>query len=195
MQDGRRYLLTDTVGFIRRLPHQLVEGFAATLEETLLSDLVLHVADAAASDERLAEMIEAVESVLAEIGAGQVPRELVLNKIDEADSLKRRRLANRYPDALLISARTGEGLEELRERVADRLGDRFEPVRLLIPYADGRVLTELYALGAPIDERADRGDGVHVRARLPRGEAARFAPYLVVERAAEAKHEEEAKGA
>jgi GTP-binding protein HflX len=179
--DGRRYLVTDTVGFIRRLPHQLVEGFAATLEETLVSDLVLHVADAAASDEELDAMLAAVESVLAEIGAGELPSELVLNKIDAADPLRRRRLANRFPGALLVSARTGEGLDELRDRVAERFGERFEPVRLLIPYEEGSRLAELYALGAPVDERADRPEGVFIRARLPRREVRRFAPYLIIE--------------
>jgi GTP-binding protein HflX len=83
--DGRRYLVTDTVGFIRRLPHQLVEGFAATLEETLVADLILHVVDASAPDERLEEMVGAVESVLAEIGADALPVEIVLNKIDAVD--------------------------------------------------------------------------------------------------------------
>jgi GTP-binding protein HflX len=186
-EKGRRYLVTDTVGFIRRLPHQLVEGFAATLEETMLADLILHVADASAPGDRLGEMLAAVDSVLADIGAAEIPRELVLNKIDAVDPLRRRRLVNRYPEALLISARTGDGLDALRERVTDRLGDRFEPVRLLVPYADGRVLTELYALGAPIEERVDRPEGVHVRARLPRSEIARFGPYLVVEEEARAE--------
>src|SRR5207248_2798750 len=102
------------------------------------------------------EMLDAVERVLGEIGAGELPVELVLNKIDAIDPLTKRRLANRFPDALLVSARTGEGLDELRRRVADRFADRFEPVRLLIPYADGARLAELYALGAPVDERADR---------------------------------------
>jgi GTPase len=186
-ENGRRYLLTDTVGFIRRLPHQLVEGFAATLEETMLADLILHVADASAPGDRLGEMLAAVDNVLADIGAAEIPRELVLNKLDAVDPLRRRRLANRYPEALLISARTGEGLDAVRERVAARLGDRFEPVRLLVPYTDGRVLTELYALGAPIEERIDRPEGVHVRARLPRSEIARFGPYLVVEQEAKAE--------
>ncbi len=179
--DGRRYLVTDTVGFIRRLPHQLVEGFAATLEETLVADVVLHVADASVPEASLDEMLEAVEQVLGEIGAGELPVELVLNKVDAIDPLTRRRLANRFPDALLVSARTGEGLDELRRRVADRFADRFEPVRLLIPYADGARLAELYALGAPVDERADRPEGVFVRARLPRSEVRRFAPYLLAE--------------
>jgi GTPase len=182
--DGRRYLITDTVGFIRRLPHQLVDGFAATLEETLLADLVLHVADASLSDERLDETIAAVESVLAEIGADEVPAELVLNKIDLVDPLRRRRLANRFPGALQISARGGEGLAGLRARIAERFADRFRPVRLLVPYEDGRVLKELYDLGAPIEERVDRADGVLVHARLPERELSRFAPFLVAEAAA-----------
>ena len=186
-EDGRRYLVTDTVGFIRRLPHQLVQGFAATLEETLLADLVVHVADASAPDDRLEETIGAVESVLTGIGAGELPIELVLNKIDAVDPLRRRRLANHYPGSVQISALTGEGLEELRGRIAERFRDRFEPVRFLVPYGDGRVLTELYSLGAPIEERSDGPDGVLVQARLPRDELARFAPYLVVETAAQAE--------
>jgi GTP-binding protein HflX len=179
--EGRRYLVTDTVGFIRRLPHQLVEGFAATLEETLVADLVLHVADASASDDELDEMLAAVESVLGEIGAGELPLELVLNKVDAIDPLRRRRLSNRFPEALQVSARSGEGLDELRQRVAERFGERFEAVRLLIPYDEGARLAELYALGTPVDERADRPEGVFVRARLPRREVRRFARFLIAE--------------
>src|SRR5579862_7031208 len=115
--EGRRYLVTDTVGFIRRLPHQLVEGFASTLEETLVADLVLHVADASARGERLDEMVGAVNDVLQEIGAGEVPVLLVLNKIDRLDEIGRRRLANRFPDAPQVSAQTGEGLEEVKALV------------------------------------------------------------------------------
>ena len=185
--DGRRYLVTDTVGFIRRLPHQLVEGFAATLEETLVADLVLHVADASSTDHELDAMLAAVSSVLKEIGAGELPVELVLNKIDAVDSLRRRRLSNRFPDALLVSARTGEGLGELRARVAERFGERFEAVRLLIPYDQGAKLAELYALGTPVDERFDREEGVYIRARLPRRELRRFGPYLVLDPPSEAR--------
>jgi GTP-binding protein HflX len=179
--DGRTYLLTDTVGFIRRLPHQLVEGFAATLEETLVADLVLHVVDATAPDDRLEEMTAAVEGVLAEIGADELPVEVVVNKVDAVDALQRRRLAGRFPGALLVSALTGEGLDELRGRLADRFSDRFEPVRLLLPYDEGAKLAELYALGAPIEERLDRPEGVIVRARLPRREVRRFAKYLLAD--------------
>ncbi len=185
--DGRRYLVTDTVGFIRRLPHGLVEGFAATLEETLYSDLVLHVADASQPDDRLDATIAAVDSVLTEIGADELPRELVLNKIDAVDGLRRRRLANRFPTALEVSAASGEGLDALRARIADRFAERFVPVRLLVPHASGRVLAELYELGAPIEERVDRPDGVEILARLPRSEITRLARYVVLDEPARAE--------
>jgi GTP-binding protein HflX len=181
VHEGRRYLVTDTVGFIRRLPTQLVEGFAATLEETLVADLVLHVVDGSVSDDTIDEMIGAVESVLAEIGASDIPTELVVNKIDSVDALRRRRLANRFPGALQVSARNRAGLDELQERIAERFADRFEQVQLLVPYSEGSVLADLYALGAPIDERADGPDGVLVRARLPRSELRRYAKFLVAE--------------
>jgi GTP-binding protein HflX len=179
--DGRRYLVTDTVGFIRRLPTQLVEGFAATLEETLVADLVLHVVDATASDDQLDGQVASVEQVLHEIGADELPRELAINKIDAVDPLRRRRLSNRFPGAVQISALSGEGLEDLRSRIAERFSDRFEPVRLLLPYDEGGKLAELYALGAPIESREDHEEGVLVHARLPRRELRRFAPYLVAE--------------
>jgi GTPase len=179
--DGRRYLVTDTVGFIRRLPHQLVEGFAATLEETLVADLVLHVADASAPEDRLEEQLAAVNAVLEEIGATELPVELVLNKIDAVDSLSRRRLANRFPESLQVSARTGEGLDALRQRIADRFADRYELVELLVPYEEGGKLAELYALGPPIESRTDREDGVLIRARLPERDLRRFAQFLVAE--------------
>jgi GTP-binding protein HflX len=177
--DGKRYLVTDTVGFIRRLPTQLVEGFAATLEETLVADLVLHVADASLADERLTETISAVEALLASIGADDIPVELVLNKVDLLDPLTRRRVEHAFPRALLVSAGTGEGLDTLQDRIADLFSDRFEDVRLLVPYSDGKTLAALYDLGAPIAERRDTAEGVRIRARLPHAEAARFARYLV----------------
>jgi GTP-binding protein HflX len=179
--EGRRYLVTDTVGFIRRLPHQLVEGFAATLEETLVADMVLHVVDAAAEDDELDRQMQAVEDVLAEIGAAELPRELVLNKIDLVDEVGRRRLANRFPGAPQVSAVSREGLDALRARVAQHFGSRWELVRLLVPYDEGARLSELYGLGAPIEQREDTPEGVLVVARLPRRELQRFAPYLIAE--------------
>jgi GTP-binding protein HflX len=177
--DGRRYLVTDTVGFIRRLPHQLVEGFASTLEETLVADMVLHVVDASAADDEQDRQREAVEDVLHEIGAGELPVEVVLNKIDAVDSLRRRRLSNRFPTAVQVSALTGEGIDELQAELARRFDDRWERVRMLVPYAEGGRLAELYALGTPIEEREDTPDGVLVVARLPRRDLPRFANFLV----------------
>jgi GTP-binding protein HflX len=182
--DGRRYLLTDTVGFIRRLPTQLVEGFASTLEETLLADMVLHVVDASATDEEQDRQVGAVNDTLHEIGAGELPLEIVLNKIDSVDPLGRRRLANRFPLAPQVSALTGEGIEELKAELARRFEDRWERVRLLVPYTDGDRLSELYALGTPIEERKDTAEGVLVIARLPRRDLPRFAPYLIADSAA-----------
>jgi GTP-binding protein HflX len=179
--DGRRYLVTDTVGFIRRLPHQLVEGFASTLEETLSADIVLHVVDASTDDDEQDRQREAVDDVLHEIGASDLPVVIVLNKIDRVDPLGRRRLANRFPAGPQVSALTGEGLVGLQEEIARRFEDRWERVRMLVPYEDGGKLSELYALGTPIEEREDTPDGVLVIARLPRRELARFAPYLIAE--------------
>jgi GTP-binding protein HflX len=179
--DGRRYLVTDTVGFIRRLPHHLVEGFASTLEETLVADVVLHVVDASAADDEQDRQRGAVEDVLHEIGAGELPVVVVLNKIDRVDPLGRRRLTNRFPDAPQVSALTGEGVEALKVELARRFEDRWERVRLLVPYAEGGRLAELYALGTPIEEREDTADGVLVIARLPRRELPRFAPFLIAD--------------
>jgi GTP-binding protein HflX len=179
--DGRRYLVTDTVGFIRRLPTQLVEGFASTLEETLLADMLLHVVDASASDEDQDRQVSAVNDVLHEIGAGELPVEIVLNKIDRVDPLGRHRLANRFPSAPQVSALTAEGVDELKAELARRFEDRLERVRLLLPYADGDRLSELYALGTPIEEREDTPDGVLLIARLPRRDLPRFAPYLIAD--------------
>src|SRR4051794_24532377 len=115
--EGRPYLLTDTVGFIRKLPHQLVDAFSATLEETRLADLILHVVDASAPEQEMLEMLRAVDDVLDEIGTHDTPRILVLNKADELDAERRQELRLRHPDGVLVSALDGEGLDDLQERV------------------------------------------------------------------------------
>jgi GTP-binding protein HflX len=177
--DGRRYLVTDTVGFIRRLPHDLVEGFSATLEETLVADMVLHVVDASAPDDEQDRQVEAVEEVLHEIGAGGLPVSVVLNKIDLVDPLARRRLGNRFPAAVQVSAVTRQGLSELKADLAHHFEGRFERVRMLVPYEEGAKLSELYALGTPIEEREDTPEGVALVARVPRRDLPRFAPFLL----------------
>jgi GTP-binding protein HflX len=176
--DGRAYLVTDTVGFIRKLPHQLVNAFAATLEETKLADLVLHVVDASAPEEELVAMTRAVEDVLEEIEAGDQPRLLVLNKADLLDAERRRELDFRHPDAVLVSALTGEGLEELGERIATEFERTLRDVELLVPFSEGGTLSELHDLTGDI-ERTDTPEGVHVTARLPAVVAERFDRYAV----------------
>jgi GTP-binding protein HflX len=178
-EDGRTYLVTDTVGFIRKLPHQLVESFAATLEETLAGDLVLLVADASAGEEELVGQLASVRDVLHEIEADEIPQLLVLNKIDRVDAAGRRRLANRHPGAVLVSARTGENLDELKERIAGFFAERYEEVRLLVPHDHGAELSALYESGAPVTSREDVPDGVLVTARLPRRLLPRYLVFRV----------------
>lgn len=163
---GRRYLVTDTVGFIERLPHQLVDAFGSTLEETLLADLVVLVADASLEDGRLRGQLEAVRDVLAEIGAGDLPTVLALNKADRLDPHQRELLIRRYPEAVLVSAREDEGLDALMDAVAQRFTDRWVHVDLLVPYARAGVISELYEAGAPVERRDDH-DGIHASAHLP----------------------------
>jgi GTP-binding protein HflX len=176
--EGRTYLVTDTVGFIRKLPHQLVDAFGATLEETNRADLILHVVDASAPEEELVEMTRAVEDVLEEIGAGDTARLLVLNKADVLDDERRRELAFRHPEGQLVSALTGEGLESLGERIAAEFERTLRDVELLVPFSDGGTLSELHEVAGDL-ERQDTPDGVRVSVRLPAVIAARFDRYAV----------------
>jgi GTP-binding protein HflX len=176
--EGRRYVVTDTVGFIRKLPHQLVEAFKATLEETRLADLIVHVVDAAESDAKRAGAIAAVDRVLDEIGAGDRPRLLVFNKIDLLDRDERARLLVGRPDVVGVSAETGEGVDELRERIAAEFERTLEPLELLVPYSEGARLAELHELAGDL-EREERSDGVLVHARVPSVLAYRFSEFAV----------------
>jgi GTPase len=177
--EGRRYLVTDTVGFIRKLPHQLVEAFKATLEETRLADLIVHVVDASEPDaQQRRAAIAAVDEVLEEIGAGDRPRLLVYNKIDLLDADERRDLLVGDTEAVAISAETGEGLEELRERIEAAFSETLEPVELLLPYSQGDRLSELHGLAGDL-EREDRAEGVLVRARIPAALSHRFSEFAV----------------
>jgi GTP-binding protein HflX len=173
---GRDYLLTDTVGFIRKLPHQLVDAFGATLEETKRAELILHVVDASADEEALGDMTRAVDEVLEEIGAGERPRVLVLNKIDLLEEERRRELTFRHPDASAVSAATGEGLPELLARIEEELLGRLERIELLLPFAEGGRIAELHALDGEL-AREDTADGVRITARVPAAAAARFARF------------------
>ncbi len=175
---GRDYLLTDTVGFIEKLPHQLVEAFKATLEETTLADLILHVVDASETEERRMLDMHAVDEVLEEIGAGEKPRLLVLNKADLLSEDERREVALGHPDAVLVSALAGEGLDELREGIERAFAETLTEVELLIPYSQGGRLHELHEVAGEL-ERTDGPDGVRIHARVPSAELHRFADLAV----------------
>jgi GTP-binding protein HflX len=174
---GRDFLFTDTVGFIEKLPHQLVEAFKATLEETVLADLILQVVDAAAPEQRRLADLAAVDAVLGEIGAGEKPRLLVLNKGDLLGEEERREALLRHPDAVLVSALDGEGIETLRERVERAFEDTLAEVELLVPYSEGARLHELHEVAGDL-KRTERGDGVLVHAKVPRAELHRFDDLL-----------------
>jgi len=175
---GRDYLVTDTVGFIRKLPHQLVEAFGATLEETRLADLILHVVDASVPEDELVAMTRAVEDVLLEIGADTVPQILVLAKADRIDDERRIELERRHPDAVLVSAATGEGLDTLERRIEEEFARTLQDVELLIPYDAGARLAELHSVAGDL-EREDTPDGVRVMAKLPAAVAARYQDYAL----------------
>jgi GTP-binding protein HflX len=175
---GRDYLLTDTVGFIEKLPHQLVEAFKATLEETVLADLILHVVDASAPEERRLAYMQAVDEVLEEIGAGDKPRLLVFNKVDLLSEEERREGELDHPEAVLISAQEGEGLEGLCERIEAAFEETLTEVELLIPYSEGGRLHELHEVAGDL-ERTDREDGVLVVAKVPSAEMHRFSDLAV----------------
>jgi GTP-binding protein HflX len=175
---GRTTLLTDTVGFISKLPHQLVDAFGATLEETRRAQLLVHVLDGSAAEAQRAVMQASVHATLEEIGAGERPCVLVLNKADLLCEDERADLRLRHPEALLVSGETGEGLDELRERLERELLHMLAPVHLLVPYADGGSLAELHEVAGEVT-REDTPDGVRVDALVPAHMAARFERFAV----------------
>ncbi|MHB1538473.1 MAG: GTPase HflX [Solirubrobacteraceae bacterium] len=175
---GRRHLLTDTVGFIGKLPHQLVDAFGATLEESIHADLLLHVLDASVPEERFQAMRRSVERTLQEIGAGEAPRLIVANKADLLDSHAKDDVRFRHPHAILLSGETGEGLPLLVHQIEQQLSAALRPVELLVPYSAGRDLAELHELAGRL-QRHDTPDGVRVRALLPDRLVARFERFAV----------------
>jgi GTPase len=175
---GRRFLVTDTVGFIRKLPHQLVEAFKATLEETRVADLIVHVVDGSEPEATRADAIAAVDAVLEEIGAGGRPQVLAFNKLDLLDADERRDLLVGDADAVGVSAATGEGLDELRDRIEAAFVATLREVELLVPYSEGARLSEIHELAGDL-ERTERGDGVLVKARIPAALTHRFEQFSV----------------
>ena len=166
---GRWFTLTDTVGFVRHLPHQLVEAFRSTLEEVAQSDLVLHVVDGSDADPQA--QMAAVREVLAEIGAGDVPEIVVINKADTADPVEVKGLQARERDCVVISARTGEGVEDLLAAVDARLPRRDQEIRVLVPYGRGDLVARAHREGEVLAVR-HAAEGTELTARVPPGLAA-----------------------
>ena len=173
---GETVLCSDTVGFVRRLPHQLVEAFRSTLAETADADLVLHVVDAAAADPE--GQIHAVHTVLREIDADELPEMVVVNKIDAADPETVEEIVAAHPGAIAVSGRTGEGVDKLLDAIGARLRSMIPIYELLIPYDRGDLLAALHRDGEVLVEvHAD--DGTRVRARLPEAVASKVADFQV----------------
>ena len=176
LPEGRPIVVADTVGFVRRLPHDLVEAFRSTLAEATESDLLVHVVDG--TDEDPAGQIEAVEEVLDEIGAAEIPQLLVINKVDALDERERTRLSNLWPEAVLISARDGEGLGELQVAIADALSKDLVTLSLNVPYERGDVVAAAHRIGEVIEEKHD-SDGTILDVRVPERSRARFEEFVV----------------
>lgn len=172
--DGRVYTLTDTVGFVRHLPHDLVEAFRSTLEESVEADLLLHIVDAADPDPE--GQIRAVRTVLGDIGAAAVPEQLVFNKIDLVAPDVLTTLRTLAPTAVFVSARTGAGLAELNQRMEERLPRPAVEVRALVPYSRGDLIDKIHKTGEFLTTE-HTPDGTRVVARVTPTLAGELAPY------------------
>ena len=172
---GREFTLADTVGFVRHLPHQLIEAFRSTLEEVKDADLILHIVDG--SDDAPEEQMAAVREVLNEIDAGGVPELVVINKCDIADPDRIATLLRREPHAVVVSATTGEGIEELLLAIEADLPHLMEEIDVLLPYSRGDLLSRVHSQGDVISIEHEAG-GTRLRARVPRSLAGELAQAL-----------------
>ena len=160
-EDGRVYTLSDTVGFVRHLPHQIVEAFRSTLEEVSFADLVVHVVDGAHPDPE--GQVSAVREVLAEVSADRIPELLVINKTDAADEETILRLKRTWPDAVFVSARSGQGIAELHQAIAERLPKPAVDLRVLLPYDRGDLVARIHRSGQVLQTRhVDEGTELRV---------------------------------
>jgi GTP-binding protein HflX len=172
---GERVLLTDTVGFVKKLPHQLVQAFRSTLDEVAEADLLLHVVDASAPDPRA--HMDAVRTVLREIGADDVPELIVFNKADAADADDAKRLLQSHPGSVLLSAETGEGIDRLLELIGDRLRELTHVVELVVPYDRGDVVAAVHRAGEVVSESHD-DDATRLWARIRPEDLGRFREFV-----------------
>ena len=175
--DGRVYTLTDTVGFVRHLPHDLVEAFASTLEESTEADLLVHVVDG--SDPDPVGQIDAVRAVLADIGAAEIPELIVINKVDRAAAETLTMLRTKYPDAVFVSARTGEGMDQLRATIESLLPRPEIEIRALIPYERGDLVNRIHQTGEFLSTE-HLAAGTLVSALVNPSLAGELAPYELV---------------
>ena len=177
LDKSQHVLLTDTVGFVRRLPHRLVDAFKATLEEAVVADLLIHLVDV--SNPEFESHFETTESVLAEIGATENPRLLVFNKIDNfGDEGTLSRIKLLHKDALFISAATGEGLEALKEDISTVLNAKLAPSRIVIPHDRYDIISKLHCSGG-IRHQETEDDGVHIEGLFPESVQGIIAPFIV----------------
>ena len=175
--DGIGYTLSDTVGFVRSLPTQLVEAFRSTLEEVADADVILHVVDASHPDPE--GQLRAVREVIADLDARRIPEIIVLNKADAADPFILERMRQREPNHVIVSARTGEGIDELKQKIADTIPRPSLEVKLLIPYNHGEVISRLHAWDAEIKSTAFVSDGTFVTALVREDVAAELSDYVI----------------
>ena len=175
--DGIGYTLSDTVGFVRSLPTQLVEAFRSTLEEVADADVILHVVDASHPDPE--GQIRAVREVIADLDARRIPEIIVLNKADAADPFILERMRQREPNHVIVSARTGEGIDELKQKIADTIPRPSLEVKLLIPYNHGEVISRLHAWDAEIKSTAFVSDGTFVTVLVREDVAAELSDYAI----------------
>ncbi len=176
LPDGRAVTLTDTVGFVRHLPHQLIDAFRSTLEEVGEADLLLHVVDGSHPDPE--SQLEAVRHVLNDVGAGGVPELLVVNKVDVADPLVLTELRRRHPDAVFVSARTGRGLDALRAELADAVPHPAVELHVMLPYSRGDLVARVYERGEVLGEE-HVAEGTCLHARVGAGLAGELEPYVL----------------
>ena len=175
--DGIGYTLSDTVGFVRSLPTQLVEAFRSTLEEVADADVILHVVDASHPDPE--GQIRAVREVIADLDARRIPEIIVLNKADAADPFILERMRQREPNHVIVSARTGEGIDELKQKIADTIPRPSILVKLLVPYDHGEVISRLHSWDAEIKRTEFVSDGTFITALVREDVAAELSEYVI----------------
>jgi GTP-binding protein HflX len=174
--DGRLYTMSDTVGFVRHLPHQLVEAFRSTLEEVAEADLIVHVVDGAHPDPE--GQLVAVREVLAEIGASGIPELVVINKADIADPMTIARLRQREPHSVVCSAKTGDGIAQARAAIEADLPRPEVEVHVLLPYDRGDLVSRIHDVGEVLHTE-HTGDGTVVHARVSEALAGELEPYAL----------------